>query len=327
MVEHQFLNEDPTDWILNSEDPSLRLRVHRDLLENTTPASLREETEAFLGMTGGIPPGKESEPDLLYIGRIWTFAEGVYCGLDINNESIHFAGNWICEKLQNSGGGFTFNWDPPLADAQRTGELAWYLIKGGFRDSRVETAIQWILSHQRKDGGWLHAPNASWRDLLGLILFKKPGKGLDLEFERGTGSCPYATLACLKALMAHDHFSHGRQIERGINFMLEQGLLPGKKFPTVPARRYWNRRPLLPGVPVLTQLDSISLLETCIQTGHMKHPACTDIFNYLMSLQGNEGRWHCLNRSDGMLHRPKIELDRWVTFRVCLMLKNLSINS
>jgi hypothetical protein len=327
MIEHQFLNDDPTEWLLASEDPSLRLRVYRDLLESPPPDSLQGEAETFLGMKGEGAAGNDREPDLLYTGRVWFFAEGVHCGLDSGNENLQATGDWICEKYQNIDGGFAYSWYPPLADAQRTGELTCYLIQAGFRDSRVDSAIQWILNHQRDDGGWLHAPNASWMDLMGLILFKKAGKGLKFEPEEKIGSCPYATLACLRALMAHDLHVHVRNIERGMNFMLEKGLLPGKGFPTIPSRRYWNRRPFLPGVPVLTQLDSIALIEACIQSGQSNKPACTELFNYLMSLQSSYGRWQCLNRSDGMLHRSKVELDRWVTLRICRMLRNLTISS
>ncbi|MFW5860922.1 MAG: hypothetical protein ACOCWZ_01625 [Spirochaetota bacterium] len=335
----KFLNNDPLPWLCDGRDPSVAyltaihiMDVSKDSAEGRRlyDAVLHSDAvkklllHARLGVMGDT-----RHFDIMPRGIMWSFAEAVTRGLDAREEVVTRTAAYIVENFQMEDGGFTLGWTPRVSAGCRTGDMICYLLQSEMDDDRIEDGIRWILQHQRHDGGWLHCPVAGTCDMFRFFMTRRSGKGLRYEDDHGVASCVYATSACCRALMQYKETESTKDgLQRAAEFLLKHGLFfQGNAVTGIRHLCGQNDQFDLPGVPVLSQYDTIDGLHIMAHTGYMKDSRCTEAFNDVMRRQNSNGTWNLGRAKTGMLthgragSKQKGLPDRWVTMRILKVLK------
>lgn len=339
VVASNYLNNNPTEWLLDNSEPSIKYHTRREILGEQTSnedycAILESPAIRRMTVNNATILGSMKNYDLFYKGSIWCFAEAVERGLDNRTPFIHNTAEFIITACQASSGGFGLNWRPRVELACRTGDMIKYLLRAGYRDERISRGIDWIVNNQRADGGWLHCPLAGICDQLKLVLLKKPGSGLHREKDPGVTSCFFATIACSMALVEFSHLtsscSQQDNIVKAAEFFLKRSLFKNTRNEPIVTRTSWNRDFRLLGYPVLSQYDVLYGLLFIARAGLINDRRTGEAFNLIMSKQNTDGTWNMENAQTGMLKdiaakRSAGNKSKWVTLQVLRMLKYADI--
>jgi hypothetical protein len=169
------LKADPTDWLLEPENPSVRYWTLVDLLDRLADDSEMLEEQAKISawppvaelLASQEPEGYWVKPDY-YLprtgrGTFWVLTVLGDLGLAADNEYIQKACDFMfahqresgefCRRRRISGQGVV--WEEhgePCTHAR----IVRFLIQFGYaQDLRVRRAIDWLMALQRDDGMWL----------------------------------------------------------------------------------------------------------------------------------------------------------------------------
>ncbi len=335
----KFINNDPLPWLCDGMDPSVAYLTGIHILDISKKSAegrrlydavLRSDVvgKLLLNEVNGVL-GDTRNFDIIPRGTMWCFAEAITRGLDAREEVVTRTAAHILENFQMEDGGFTLGWTPRVSAGCRTGDMIYYLLQSGVDDARIDDGIRWILQHQRHDGGWLHCPVAGTCDMLRFFMTRRSGKGLRYEGDAGVRSCVYATAACCRALIQYKQTESTKgALHRAAEFFLQQGLfMQTNEAAGIRHLCGQNDRFYLPGVPVLSQYDTIDGLYIMAHAGRMSDSRCMEAFNDQMSRQNSDGSWDLGRVNTGMLlygragRKQKGQPDRWVTMRILNVLK------
>jgi len=331
----RYLNVNPIDWLLEDSDPCVRYRTITELLDrepsHTDYSRLLSapQVRRLLNTENNGVLGDTVRFDLFYRGAMWCLAEAAELGLDRKTGVVENTARLVLDRYQLPSGGFTLNWKPLCEDACRTGFIMQALIRTGISDERIDRGIEWILRHQRHDGGWLHSPVLGGLDTLGLVLFKRAGRGLSAENDSSVKSGFEATAACAGALAEYcRHKSHGPAedaLAGAAEFLLSAKLFT-RGAPENTAGFAGNGCSSL-GYPVLSGYTILQGLYIAARAGLFHDPRTGEAFNIVMSKQDQDGTWKLEQARTGMLYgnfrKPPLgEKNRWITFSVLKILKN-----
>ena len=241
-------------------------------------------------------------------------------GYDSRTDFITDTARFISENFCTPDSGFSLSLKPPIPFACRTGDLLRAKLKAGIKDESTASGLQWIVQHQRHDGGWLHCPFNGFCDVMKMFLVKQSGSGLRREDDFRIQSCPVATLSCIRALSASGLSAYKVTIETGADFILKSSILS-----SADKLLYCglNLKPQKSGYPVMNQFDSITALIEIFNTSLWNEPLCAGTFNNIMKRQTSEGTWKLENNSRGMIPAVKGK-NRLVTLNVMRLLKCLA---
>ena len=322
---NRYLNADPIPWITDGTDPAATYLAKKEFCETCDPDEIYHELEDsaltgyFKSILKGTILGDKNNPDLINRGTVWNFLQAVEFGYDSRTDFITDTARFISEKFCTPDSGFSLSLKPPIPFACRTGDLLRAKLKAGIKDESTASALQWIVQHQRHDGGWLHCPFNGFCDVMKMLFLKRSGSGLRREEDRGIQSCPVATLSCIRALSASGLSDYKTTIESGIDFLLGSSVLFLNNKMLFCGL---NLQPQKSGYPVMTQFDSITALVEIFNTDHWNDAACAGLFNNIMKKQTADGKWKLENKSRGMIPAGKGE-NRLVTLNVIRLLKRL----
>ncbi len=314
---NRYLNSNPTNWLSEENDYCVCYLTQRDILDIEPDYARLEQADSIkkiLDIGQGDIPGNKRRHDTFHSGTVWFFAETVTRGLDTRSPSVSKSAQFICDNLQTPSGGFSFDWNPRIATGCRTGEMVRYMLTAGINNKNISNGVEWILKHQRHDGGWLHCPLANFCDTMKLMLLKKPGNGLRRENNPKTRSCPVASISCALALtlVKQKDERHFTAVKNAADFFLNNNLF-------LEEENYKK-----PGYPVLRQYDITMGLLFISRAGFFNDSRTAHAFNHLMSLQKDNGRWRYLNFSPGMLFKAgknTENIDKWTTLNILRILK------
>ena len=169
-----ILNADPTDWLLEEDNPSVRYFTLVDLLgkPEKDPEALR--TKAEIMQRGTVPKilakqqegGNWDQPEKFYAakytGTVWQVIILAELGADGTDRRIHQACEFLLENSQDRQSYGFSTWASSKAQGGRksyvipclTGNLIYSLIRFGYlQDARVQKSIEWITRVQRFDDG------------------------------------------------------------------------------------------------------------------------------------------------------------------------------
>ena len=331
----KYLNNNPVPWLLEESDPSIRYLTLRDVMQKE---NIEDEQKKILNSReittlqkhgGGSFLGNKKSFDIYYKGTMWCFSEAVERGLDKKTGFVENAADFIVEKCQVGSGGFKLNWKSDIEVSCRTGDMIRYLIMAGFKGDNVDRGIKWIINNQRHDGGWLHCPISNVSDSIKLMLFNKPGCGLDREKNRDVKSCFYATIACSMALVHYKKINdYSENIKKASEFFLKSRMYLNSKNQLIKSKKFWNRDFTLLGYPVLSQYDILYGLIFISRAGYINDKRTMEAFNKIIEKQNSDGTWNLENAQTGMMfgdnHRGLInKRNKWVTLNVLRLLKYL----
>lgn len=325
----RLLKADPTDWLLENDNPSVRYYVLTDLLD--VPQSDARVAQARLEVmrSGAVPRilarqadgGYWGVPQDFYIrskyrGTVWNLIILAQVGADGSDDRIKKACEFILANSQHASGGFAYQsaknggGDPDKLLPCLTGNMVWSLLRFGYLgDARVQRGIDWIARYQRFDDGVADPPRGWPYD--------------KLEKCYGRHTCHQGAVKALKALAeippSNRTPSANNAIHVGAEYFLQHHIL--KRSHNL--SRVGNKDWLKLGFPQLWKFDILETLTLLLKLGYHDE-RMQEAVDYVVSRQDERGRW-LLDTSFNGRFQASIEQQgkpsKWVTLHALRVLR------
>ena len=325
-----MLKEDPTDWLLEKDNPSVRHLTLTSILDRPDSDLEVKEAKDEIMSIGVVPKilAKQSDQGYWetrqrfytakYKGTIWQLIILAELGADGEDERIRKACEFILENSQDhESGGFSM-WASARTGGGRhsgvipclTGNMVWSLIRLGYlEDPRVERGIKWITTYQRFDDGTEQAP-----------------KGWPYDRAKscwGKHSCHMGVVKALKALaeIPTQKRSDDVQstIEKGAEYMLVHHIHKRSHDLSRLSKPGWLRF----GFPLMYQTDALEVLGILTKLGY-RDERMQEAVDLVVSKQDSQGKWKLENTFNGRFLaniEQKHKLSKWITLKAIKTLK------
>jgi hypothetical protein len=325
-------NGEQLDWLLEEEDPSVRLFALTRLLGKSgdcAEAVAAREAAMRKGPIAGLlslqaKGGYWGEgPDFYrakYGGSSWQLIALAELGADPEDDRVRAACEYILEHSQDrESGGFSV--DPSAGGGGRhgmvipclTGNMVFCLERLGFGgDERVARAIDWICEFQRADDG-IAEPPRGW-----------PYDRFEMCF--GRHSCHMGVVKSLKALAAVPAGKRGKRVKAKIRELAEYLFLhrvhKRSRDPSKVSRPGWLKF----GFPLMYQSDALEALCVLAELGE-RDDRLADALEAVAAKRGNDGRWRLESSFNG---KTLVDVERkgapskWITARALYALGSLT---
>lgn len=324
------LRADPTDWLLERSNPSVRYFTLTELLDRAQDDSEVEDAKDDIMSIGTVPKilavqnggGYWEKPRMFYTskykGTVWQLIILAELGADGKDERVRKACEFIIENSQDhESGGFSV-WPSARAGGGRysgvlpclTGNIVWSLIRlGRLDDPRVRRGIDWIAAFQRYDDGEMESPK-------------------DLPYDRltscfGKHSCHMGVVKSLKALAEIPPEKRSNEvtasIENGAEHLLKHHIHKRSHDLTRVSKPGWLRL----GFPLMYQTDILEILGILTKLGY-KDERMKEALEIVTSKQDREGRWNLESTFNGKF-QTDIEQggkqSKWITLNASKVIK------
>lgn len=322
------LKADPTDWLLEKDNPSVRYYALRDIIG--MPESDAEVAGAKKDiMSSGIAPAiLERQRDTAYADGIRTFYHSKYYGLVwqlivlaelgaspngqiieqceylLNNSQVAESGGFAMQTAVKTGGGRASEVVPCLC-----GNMVWSLISFGYADDvRLQKGIGWLISNiQLNDGKDMH-----------------PG---DPRFIKeacwGRHTCFMGAVKPLKALAAIPKERRTEDVRTVISELSEYFLVHHIYKRSSDLGKISKPGWLKFAFPLMYQTDALEILDILTGLG-IRDERMNDAIALVRSKQNEDGKWKAENTSHNqklLLPFSQKDQDKFVTLRAMRILK------
>jgi hypothetical protein len=325
-----LLKADPTAWLLEKDNPSVRYFTLTDIqgkLENDSEAKKAKDDIMKVGLVPEILTKQNNEgywetPKSFYTakyrGTVWQLVILAELGADGKDERVKKACEFILENSQDhESGGFSMNASGKTGGGRHsevipclTGNMVWSLIRFGYlEDPQVRRGVNWITTYQRFDDG-----------------IKDPPKGWPYDrFEMcwGKHTCHMGAVKTLKALAEIPANKRSKDvidtIEKGAEHMLEHHIHKRSHDLSRVSKPGWLRF----GFPPMYQTDVLEILGILTRLGY-KDKRMQEAIDLVISKQDDQGRWKMENTFNG---RFQVEIEqkgkpsKWITLNALKVLK------
>lgn len=325
-----FLNADPTEWLLEENNPSVRYFTLTEIIGHSedNPEVRKAKKEI---MTNGIVPkilSKQKEGGYWvnhenfyvytkYKGTVWTFIVLAELNANGHDDRIKYAGEFILNNSQDrESGGFSTNGKENDGGAHEkvipclTGNMIWALIRFGYlEDPRIQQAIEWTLQYQRLDDGIDKAP-----------------KGWPYERYKncwGKHTCHMGVVKNLKALAEIPPDKRSDRINDFINraaeYMLNHHIYKRSHDLNMIAKEEWTQF----GFPLMWKIDTLEVLDILTKLGY-KDDRMEDAIHLILSKQNHNSRWKLEKTFNGRVQvniEQKGKESKWITLFALRVLK------
>jgi hypothetical protein len=325
------LKADPTDWLLETENPSVRYFALTELLgkpqDDATVVSAKKEI-----MLAGVVPkilSKQSSdacweaPDKYYTakykGTSWQLLILSELGADGKDERIQKACEFILEASQDlESGGFSLWHSAKMGGGRHsgvipclTGNMVYSLVRLGLLENpRVQRGVDWIVRYQRFDDGDSCAPNVWPYENLVSGCF-------------GKHSCHMSVVKSLKALAeipVNKRFQAVNDtIAQGAEYMLKHHIHKRSHNLSKVSKPGW----LHFGFPLMYQDDVLEVLGILTKLGY-KDERMQEAIDLVVSKQDSQGRLPLENTFNGRFQtniEEKGKPSKWITLNALTVLK------
>ena len=325
-----LLRSDPTDWLLQEDNPSVRYLALLDLCDKSSSDDDVQGARQDI-MTRGMVPHILQLQDTSdyrawrtrfytnkYRGLVWQLivlaelaAENVptiaeQCEYLLSHSQELHSGGFSQNRAARTGGGRLSEVIPCL-----TGNMAWALMRFGYlSDPRIQKAVEWLTAHMRFNDG------------IELVPQDEPYSRFEICW--GRHSCHMGVVKGLKALAEIPKDQRGPQINRTIDSAVEYILLHH-----VYRRSHDLRRLSKPGwrklsFPLMYQTDILEILDILTRLG-VRDARMQDAVSVVLSKQNEHGRWSNENSYTNErllvpLEQPDQE-SKWLTLRALRVLR------
>lgn len=324
------LNADPTDWLLERDNPSVRYFTLVDLLDMPEGDSdVRQARQAI--MKYGVVPlilAKQREEGTWeksnrfytakYRGTVWQLIILAELAADGSDERIRRACEFILETSQDrSSGGFSMRGSlqngggPAAVIPCLSGNMMWSLMKLGYKGPRVQRGIDWIARYQRFDDADSDPPKG-W-------AYEK------WEMCWGRHTCSMGAIKALKALAEVPPESRSPEviatIENGVEYFLRHHVHKRSHALDKVSKPAWRRF----GFPRMYQTDILEILRVLTQLGY-RDPRMQEAIDLVVSKQDSQGRWKLADTFNGSFQvdiEVKSQPSKWVTLNALRVLKRI----
>ncbi len=325
----KMLKADPTDWLLQESNPSVRCLTLTDLLGRSERDPEVRRARADIMRVGVVPrilakqtDGRWNDPGRFYRdkykGTVWQLIILAEHRADGRDPRIRAAVEYLlgCSQDPECGG---FAYDQAAAGRGGrhsevipclTGNMTWSLIRLGFLgDERVRRAIDWITAYQRFDDG---------------AAVKPTGWPYDrFEMCWGRHSCHLGVVKSLKALAAIPERRRSRSVRKTISRACEYLLAHH-----IYKRSHDLARVSKPGwlklqFPLMYQTDILEVADLLVGLG-LRDARMDDAIDLIASKQNAKGQWNLESTLNGKFWtsiEKKGMPSRWITYRALKVLK------
>jgi len=344
---NKLLKESPIQWLLEEENPSIRYFTLKDILgKNETDAEVIAAKRAIPSskLIGKIfqkqnPQGYWEEQFNPYLPKYkssyWQIMTLGYMGIDRTDSRVEKACEHIFQFQTAEGAFVSQTTKTLLAEYERrlkegrklppaeewvssfiveqqlsclTGNMTAALIRLGYEnDPRIHKALQWLVTIQNKDGGWL-CPY--WRAHI-----------------RDKHGCFYGTICPLEAFSEakKDNLTEEMEgtIKKAAEFMLTHRLFKADHHDYRVINKAWLNLsfPWFYGYNVLRGLDVLTKL------GIVEDDLLKDAVDVLMQKRQKDGTWILDNAPIGRMQtniEAKGKPSKWITLIALRVLKRIS---
>jgi len=329
-----WLKADPTEWLLEEENPSVRYFTLTDIWgkPQTNPEVRQAKKEI---MEKGVVPrilakqreggywGKKEDfyVRAKYKGTVWQLFVLAELGADGKDERVRKACEFVLGISQDrqSGsfsylgtseeGGFHHAVLPCL-----TGNMVWSLIKfEHLENPRVQRGIEWIAKYQRFDDGDGKAP-----------------KGWPYDKREPCWGKHTCYLGIVKALKALAEIPEARRtvdvkhvIGQGAEYLLRHRLFKRSHNLSQVIKPKWTRF----GFPLMWNTDALEMAGLLTRLGY-RDSRMQEAIDLILSKQDKQGRWPLEETFNGRFLvniEQKGKPSKWVTLQALRVLKNCDI--
>jgi hypothetical protein len=325
------LNSDPTDWLLEKDNPSVRYYTLREILGKPEKNSEVLEAKTDIMETGVVPKilskqkngGYWIKPEGFYTntkykGTVWCLIILAEHGADCKDKRIKDASEFIMTWSQDRGsGGFSYGGteknggQPSGVIPCLTGNMVFSLIRFGYLDDpRIKKGIEWLAKYQRFDDGDTRAPK-EW-----------PYKNFEMCW--GKHTCHMGAVKAMKALAEIPVKKRTKEVkkvlEEGAEYFLIHHIY----------RRSHNLNRLSKagikklGFPLMWGTDVLEILGVMAKLGH-RDERMQEAVDLVLSKQDKNGRWkleHTFNGRFQVNIERKDRQSKWITLNALRMMKN-----
>ncbi len=324
------LKADPTPWLLEAENPSVRLFTLTDILDKPEGDPAVQDARQAVMQAGMVPDilSRQREPAYLkaypafytgkYKGLVWSLIVLAELGaqpnaqireqceylLDYSQETQD--GGFSQHAAAKAGGGRVSEVIPCL-----TGNMVWSLVRLGYlHDTRVQKGIDWLTRYMRFNDGVEKEPQVPPYD--------------HYEACWGRHTCHMGVVKALKAFSAIPEGERtaavSDTIQKAAEFMLIHHIYRQSHNLKRTSKPGWLKF----GFPLMYQTDVLEILDILVTLG-IHDSRMEDAVGLVIEAQDDMGRW-CLNNTYGSdrLLIPmgrKDEQSKWLTLRAVRVLK------
>ncbi len=310
-----YLRDDPTDWLLEEDNPSVRYLALRTIMEQ--PEEHRETVAARLSImrSGPVPailaaqhedgywvkPGAGYSPK--YQGTVWQLMFLAHLAADGSDERVARACEYILTHSRAKNGAFSASADvvPSAAVDCLNGNLihAFYRLGWG-GDERVQQAVHQLCA------------SISRRHFQCPANDRLP--------------CAWGAVKALRAFSAIPKEERTSEVKAAINegadFLLGRNLAVADYPPQDQISGNWFKF----GFPLNYVSNVMEALQVLAELGYGARPALTDALRLTLSKQDSLGRWKMETSLNGKMWvniEAKGKPSKWVTLQAVQMLKRV----
>jgi hypothetical protein len=324
-----ILKADPTAWLLEKNNPSVRYFTLTQILDRpASDAEVKDMKDTI--MEAGVVPrilakqnndGSWETPPAFYTakykGTVWQLIILAELGADGGDSRVGNACEFIFANSQNEEGGFSMHSSAKAGGGRRsevipclTGNMVWSLIRLGYLDDpRVQRGINWITTYQRFDDGEAEAAKGWPYDRFVMCW--------------GKHSCHMGAVKALKALAEVPVDKRSKEVEAtikdGTEYMLKHHIFKRSHDLSKVSKPGWLRF----GFPLMYQTDALEVLGILAKLGY-RDERMQETVALVLSKQDAEGKWTLENTFNGRFQtniERKGEASKWVTLNALNALK------
>lgn len=326
-----ILKTNPTDWLLEKNNPSIRYFTLRDILEKPKEDLELQEARQEIMKTGLVPvilakqqkegywETAENFYTAKYKGTVWQLLILAELGADIADVNIRKACEFILIHSQDrQSGGFAYSTSAKKGGGRHsevipclTGNMVWSLIRLGYlNDPCIKRGINWITNYQRFDDGIQESLKGWPYDRLKAACL-------------GKHTCHMGAVKTLKALSEIPENQRSTDvkntIEKGTEYILKHHIYKRSHELNLVAKPGWLKF----GFPLMYQTDILEILGILTQLGY-KDERMQEAIDMLISKQDDWGRWNLENTFNGRFQvniEQKGKPSKWITLKALKVLK------
>ena len=324
------LHNDPINWLLEPENPSVRYLALTQLLDMPESDAEVASARSSIMQRGTVPEMLALQATEAYQKTFPRFYTAKYTGLvwslivlAEHRASLNAQIAAQCEYLltnaqESTEGGFAMNTSAKTGGGRitevipcLTGNMVWCMVTLGYGDDpRVAKGVDWLVNHMRYNDGIALDPQTPPYDRYEMCW--------------GAHTCHMGVVKALKAYSVIPQPQRTPEVQAAIvkaaEFMLAHHVDRRSHNLNRISKPGWRRL----GFPLMYQTDTLEVLDVLTALGY-RDPRMADAVQAMVDKQDADGRWRLENTyaNDRILlpMGSKGEPNKWLTLRALRVLK------